>query len=101
MYEDSEGASADRVLKPGQRAYDENGRVVGVIRAITDIGVEVNTLGDVETLSLRQSPGVNLGEGYLVRRRSECGESGDVDRVPDRCPNCGAGGNALYAYLEE
>jgi Zn finger protein HypA/HybF involved in hydrogenase expression len=101
MPEDSEVASTDRVLKPGQRVYDEAGRVIGVIQAITDIGVEVNTDSDVETLSLRQSPSVNLGEGYLVWRCSECGELGELNQIPDHCPSCGASKDTLYAYLED
>jgi rubrerythrin len=101
MPEDREAASADRVLKPGQRVYDEAGQVIGVIQAITDIGVEVNTDSDVETLSLRQSPSVNLGEGYLVWRCSECGELGDINQIPDHCPSCGASEDTLYAYLED
>jgi len=55
MPEDSEEVSADQVLKPGRRVCDEASRVIGVIRAITDIGVEVNADSDVETLLLRQS----------------------------------------------
>jgi len=101
MPEDSEVASTDRALKPGQRVYDEAGRVIGVIQAITDIGVEVNTDSDVETLSLRQSPSVNLGEGYLVWRCSECGELGELNQIPDHCPSCGASKDTLYAYLED
>jgi rubrerythrin len=75
--------------------------VTGVIQAITEIGVEVNTHSDVETLTLRQSPNVNLGEGYLVWRCSECGELGDINQIPDRCRNCGADKETLYAYLED
>jgi hypothetical protein len=101
MLEDRGTGSKDRVLKPGQRVYDEDGEPIGVIQGITDLGVAVNTLDDVDTLSLRQSPSVNVGEGYLVWRCSECGELGDIDRLPDCCPSCGAGKDTLYAYLED
>lgn len=47
---------SDRLLKPGQRLYDEAGREIGIIQAITDVGVEVNTHSDVDTLSLRHAP---------------------------------------------
>jgi hypothetical protein len=101
MPEDSEAVPRDQVLKPGQQVYDETGRGIGVIQAITEIGVEVNTHSDVETLSLRRSPSVNLGEGYLVWRCSECGDLGDIDQIPDHCPSCGNSKEALYAYLED
>lgn len=89
------------VLKPGQRLYDENGQEIGVIQAITDIGVEVNTHDDVDTLSLEQSPGKGVGEGYLVWRCASCGETGDIDAIPTTCPNCGSPREELYAYLED
>ncbi|GAA0545597.1 rubredoxin-like domain-containing protein [Halorubrum ejinorense] len=101
MPEDSEVVSQDRILKPGQQVYDGNGRTIGVISAITETGVEVNTNSDVDTLSLRRAPTVNLGEGYLVWRCSECGELGDIDQIPDHCPSCGASRETLYAYLED
>lgn len=92
---------ADQPLTPGQRLYDETGREVGVIRAITEYGVEVNTHSDIDILSLRHIPGQQFGEGYLLWRCSECGELGDVEEIPDRCPNCGSSREALYAYLED
>lgn len=101
MPDDSEAASRTQVLKPGQQVYNEAGRLIGVIQAVTETGVEVNTRSDVEALSLRQSSSVNLGEGYLVWRCSECGELGDIDQIPEQCPSCGASRENLYAYLED
>lgn len=93
--------TSDRLLKPGQQLYDEAGREIGIIQAITDVGVKVNTHSDVDTLSLRRAPSWNLGEGYLLWRCSECGELGDIDQIPDHCPSCGTSKEAIYAYLED
>lgn len=101
MSEDNDTSDQGRTLKPGQRVYDRNGQEIGFIQAITEVGVEVNTHSDIETLSLRRAPSVNLGEGYLLWRCSECGELGDIDQIPDRCPSCGSGREELYAYLED
>lgn len=91
----------ETLLKPGQRLYDESGTEVGVIQGITDIGVEVNTYDDVDTLSLEHAPGKEVGEGYLIWRCAHCGEVGDVEAIPDSCPNCGRSREDLYAYLED
>ncbi len=47
---------SDRLLESGQGLYDEAGRESGIIQAITDVGVEVDTHSDVDTLSLRHAP---------------------------------------------
>ena len=90
-----------KLLKPGQRLYDGHGREVGIIQAITDAGVEVNTHDTYETLSLRQAPGAHVGEGYLLWRCANCGELGDIELIPSRCPGCGSAREELYAYLED
>ncbi|WP_336025121.1 DUF7130 family rubredoxin-like protein [Halobellus salinisoli] len=90
-----------RTLEPGQRVYDADGRAIGTIRAITETGVEVQTHGDVETVSLKQALGSDAGEGYLLWRCVNCGELGDLDEIPDRCPGCGGPREDLYAYLED
>lgn len=92
---------AARVLKPGQAVYDANGYEIGTIQGITDVGVEVNTHDEIDTLSLERSPGKSWGEGYLVWRCLNCGEVGDVEELPERCPNCDSPREELYAYLED
>lgn len=101
MNKNESGRSSRRVLKPGQRLYDENGLEIGIIQGITDIGVEVNTHANIDMLSLEHAPGQDVGEGYLTWRCSVCGEIGDIDNIPDGCPNCGSRQEELYAYLED
>lgn len=91
---------ADR-LAPGQPLYDETGREIGVVQAITETGVEVNTHTDIDTISLKHAASTNAGEAYLLWRCSECGECGDIERIPSQCPNCGSDKEYLYAYLED
>jgi len=56
MFEDNETASQDLALKSGQWVCDATGREIGRTQAVTDIGIEVDTHSDVETLSLRRAP---------------------------------------------
>ncbi|WP_238993936.1 DUF7130 family rubredoxin-like protein [Halobellus captivus] len=90
-----------RVLKPGELLYDADGAEVGTVRAITEYGVEVRTRGGVETASLKQALRGDSGEGYLLWRCATCGELGDLEQIPDRCPGCDAPREELYAYLED
>lgn len=93
------------LIKPGQRVYDASSREIGRIQAITDLGVEDNIHSDVDTLSFRRAPTVNLGEGYLLWRCAECGELGDVEQIPDLCPFCGAvfsdGGIGFIDHIDD
>jgi ABC-type ATPase with predicted acetyltransferase domain len=91
----------EKILRPGQRLYDSTGREIGIIRAITESGIEASVYTDIDTLSLKHAPGADAGEGYLLWRCSECGELGDLERIPDECPGCGKGREHLYAYLED
>ena len=101
MVGDDTADPAPAVLDAGTRLYDGNGREVGVVRDVVGGRVEVDFHGDLEPISLRRVPGERLGEGYLLWRCSECGEMGDIESMPDRCPNCGTAGENLYAHLED
>ena len=94
-------SSAEFSPKPGQRVYDKTGREIGVIIRVTESGVAVTTGSENETLSLRHTPNENHGEGYLLWRCIECGELGNIEKIPDHCPSCGTGKEDLYAYLED
>lgn len=90
-------------VKPGQRVYSADGTELGVVRGLTEDGFRVRLGEDVAALSLEHAPGGALGEGYVVWRCGDCGEMGALDAggLPEACPGCGAGREALYVPAED
>ena len=80
--------------------YDSSGNRLGRIRSVSDRGFEVDAHADGD-VTLEHDPGQGLGEGYLMWRCANCGEMGQLQRIPETCPNCGAGRKQLYAQLED
>lgn len=79
--------------------YSADGTELGVVGGLTEEGFLVR--GGADADSLEAEPGGALGEGYVVWRCADCGEVGDLDGLPETCPGCGAGREALYAWLED
>jgi hypothetical protein len=42
-----------------------------------------------------------LGEAFLVWRCADCGETGGLDAFPSYCPDCRAGRESLYYWVED
>ena len=84
-------------MKPGQHVYSADGTELGIVGGLTERGFLVR----VDPDSMEAEPGGAFGEGYVVWRCADCGEVGDLASVPDSCPGCGAGREALYALLED
>lgn len=99
MATDDTTASVD--IKPGQIVYDEDGTELGRIQGMTERGFEVNIRDGLTKFSLEHRPGKEFGEGYLMWRCTNCGEMGDLENVPEECPNCGAEKEELYAWTED
>ena len=98
---DSEPATdSDRsAATVGQRVFDSDGEPLGVVREPTSGGfvVAVDT-GQPES---HWSTSGEFGEAYLMWRCMECGEMGDIDSLPDKCPNCAASRESLYYWTED
>lgn len=88
----------EQTVKPGQRVYSADGTEIGVVGGLTDEGFVVRAGGDD---SLEREPGGAFGKGYVVWRCADCGEMGGLDQLPESCPGCDAGREALYACLED
>ncbi len=100
---DGDGPAGDdpRVMA-GEAVYDDQGRKLGTVRGFDENGFYVTTEVGVESLSVEhERSGHEFGEAELMWRCSECGEMGDVEDLPEECPNCGAPKEALYYWTED
>ena len=100
---DGDGPAGDdpRVMA-GEAVYDDQGRKLGTVRGFDEDGFYVTTEEGIESLSVEhERSGHDFGEAELMWRCSECGEMGDVEALPEECPNCGAPKEALYYWTED
>lgn len=84
---------------PGEPVYDEDGELMGRIERVDDAGIRIVPAGEAE-----EDPTAMAGRGYgeadLVWQCGSCGEIGEIESMPEQCPNCGAGREELY-YLTQ
>ncbi|XGI82684.1 rubredoxin-like domain-containing protein [Halorutilales archaeon Cl-col2-1] len=86
----------------GQTVYDEEGDEIGTVRGLDEDGFFVTTREGIECLSVEhERSGHEIGEAELIWRCSECGTVGDIDEMPDECPNCGVDKTYLYYWTED
>ena len=76
--------------------YDPGGNRSGRVQGFTEHGFEVER-EDTSNVSFEHDPGAGFGEGYMMWRSTNCGETGKLQRMPDTRPNCGYGAGVLYA----
>ena len=95
-------AEDDHHVTIGTTVYDEHNNAIGDIRGLTDDGFVVSTREGIEALSIEhERAGHEYGEAELLWRCADCGELGDIEDLPDECPNCGADKTALYYWTED
>jgi len=83
----------------GTKVFDSNGEPLGVVREQTSGGFVVSVAtGRPE---IHRSTSGEFGEAYLMWRCMECGEMGDIDSLPEECPNCAASRESLYYWTED
>jgi rubredoxin len=95
-------ANDDSNVTIGTTVYDDDGDPLGEIRGLTDDGFVVSTREGIEALSIEhERAGHEFGEAELLWRCAECGELGDIDDLPEECPNCGVDKTAFYYWTED
>lgn len=93
--------SEPRVLV-GQPVYDDEGTEIGTIRGVIQDGFEVATGEGIEAMSVAHSrAGHEIGRGVLTWQCAQCGAIGDIESLPERCPDCGAPPEEIYYRQED
>lgn len=85
--------------EPGETVYTEEGDLVGRIERVDADGIHIVPAGDPGDAPA-VTPGRGYGEADLVWRCGQCGEVGEIESMPDHCPNCGASREEIY-YLTQ
>jgi hypothetical protein len=94
--------SADPPVTIGTTVYTEDGDALGTVRGFDEDGFFVTTRDGIEALSVEhERAGHGFGEAELMWRCSQCGAMGDIDAMPDACPDCGAPREDLYYWTED
>lgn len=86
----------------GQPVYDEEGTEIGTIRGVIDDGFTVATGDGIEALSVAHSrAGHEIAAGVLTWECAQCGAIGDIEELPEECPDCGAPPEDIYYRTED
>lgn len=86
----------------GQPVFDADGNELGTVRGITDDGIVVTNRTGMAALSIEHEHTPHeLGEAELLWRCSQCGELGDIENMPERCPSCDSPKEDLYYWTED
>lgn len=95
-------ASSDDWVKPGQKVYRRDGKLLGRVEKIMGESCVIERVDEAEGSNEEELPGPNFGEGYIMWRCEECGEMGELDDgFPETCPNCGAPDELISAAIED
>jgi ABC-type ATPase with predicted acetyltransferase domain len=95
-------ADENPTVTVGTTVYTEDGRALGTVRGFDEDGFFVTTREGIASLSVEhERAGHEFGEAELMWRCTQCGEMGDVEAMPDSCPNCGAPKEELYYWTED
>lgn len=98
---DGEPATAEQDVPVGERVYDADGNELGRVRGGDRNGFYVATVDGVVSLSVEHEADSMAGEKELLWRCWQCGALGELSRIPERCPDCGAAKEELYYWIED
>ncbi len=88
-------------VEPGELVYDSDHRPVGRVSGFTDDGFEIDEV-DHDESEIKEVPGQEFGEGFLMWRCIECGEMDELDEsLPEACPSCSAPREAISVMQED
>lgn len=86
----------------GATVYNDDGEALGTVRGFEESGFFVTTEEGMDAMSVEhEHAGPAFGEAELMWRCGSCGAMGDVEDVPDQCPDCGASAEELYYWTED
>ncbi|MFB6135984.1 MAG: rubredoxin-like domain-containing protein [Halobacteriaceae archaeon] len=86
----------------GATVYDGEGNALGTVRGFDEDGFFVTIREGVASMSIEhERSGHEFGEAELMWRCSDCGALGDLEELPDECPNCGAPAEHIYWWTED
>lgn len=86
----------------GEPVFDADGNELGTVRGFDSNGFFVTTRDGIEAMSIEhERAGHEFGQAELLWRCSECGELGEIETLPDQCPNCDAPKEAIYYWIED
>lgn len=91
----------EHTLTLNEPVYTEDGTKLGTIRGFDESGFYVTTSKGIGGPRPRHASTGKLGEANLMWRCWQCGETGRIDEIPDRCPSCDAGREELYYWTED
>ena len=93
---------AETHLTVGQTVYNADDTALGTVRGFDEDGFFVTTREGIEAPSVEhERAGHEFGGAELVWRGSQCGAVGDLDEMPDDCPDCAAPREDLYYRTED
>ncbi|SFR34528.1 hypothetical protein SAMN04487947_0177 [Halogeometricum rufum] len=95
-------ADENPTVTVGTTVYTEDGSALGTVRGFDDDGLFVTTREGVASLSVEhERAGHEFGGAELMWRCTQCGEMGDIEELPESCPNCDAPKEDIYYWTED
>jgi ABC-type ATPase with predicted acetyltransferase domain len=91
--------NVDVPVSVGDSVFNEDGEELGNVHQLINGGLVVSV--DVGAGEHQRTTSGEFGEAFLMWRCLECGEMGDIEDIPDRCPNCEAEKESLYYWTED
>jgi hypothetical protein len=88
-------------LAAGETVYDADGNKLGEIRGFDEHGFYVTMREGIDALSSEHVRAGMAGEAELMWRCWECGAVGQIEEIPDECPDCGAPKEDIYYWIED
>ena len=87
----------------GTEVHNADGERIGTVRGFVGDDEFVVTMDEgIEALSVEhERSGHEFGEAELMWRCTECGEMGQIEDMPEECPNCGAEKEQIYYWTED
>ncbi len=95
----TESSSDAPQVAVGQAVFNGSGEQLGTISRVDEEGFRVG-FEDGVTVHPESLP-PKSGEVELVWRCAVCGEMGEIEELPDECPNCDAPREDLYYWIED